>query len=340
MLVLAPSFAQSAGMRLIPRISWLGAAAVAVAFATMDSCALADAPTEEPGEVINFSLLDFTGRYYELRRADTRAVVLFFTENGCPVARQSIEKLKELRRRYRDEDVAIWMVNANFQDDRASIQKEAEDYKVGSLPVLIDDTQGVAKMLHVKRSAETVCIDTSNSVAFYQGAFDDQLAEGAQKPAPTHEYERAALDQFLAGKTVATPHSLSHGCLLTFENQAEADAQPISYVKQIAPLLEEKCANCHRTGDIAPFAMNSYKKVKGHADMIREAIVARRMPPWDADPRWGHFKNDRSLTLGQKKLLLRWVDQGAPREEGADPLAQEASEPAKWPLGQPDYIVK
>ncbi len=298
------------------------------------------AATPDADEVINFSLLDFTGRYYELRRADTRVVVLFFTENGCPVARQSIEKLKALRKRYADQDVAIWMVDANFQDDRASIEKEAEDFKVGTLPVLIDDTQEVAKMLHVKRSAETLCIDTSNSVVFYRGALDDQLVEGARKPAPTQQYVRDALDQFLAGKPVAVSRSLGRGCLLTFEDEGDAGKQPISYVKQISPLLEQRCANCHRPGDIAPFAMNSYKKVKGHADMIREAVLDRRMPPWDADPRWGHFKNDRSLTLAQKKLLLRWVDQGAPRDDGPDPLARETPAPPEWPLGQPDYIVK
>src|ERR1700733_4202162 len=64
-------------------------------------------------EVMNFSLLDYKGRNYELRRADARVVVLFFTGNGCPVARQSIEKLKALRKRFADKGLAIWMIDSN-----------------------------------------------------------------------------------------------------------------------------------------------------------------------------------------------------------------------------------
>jgi hypothetical protein len=86
--------------------------------------------------------------------------------------------------------------------------------------------------------------------------------------------------------------------------------------------------------------MSNYQKVRGRADMIREVLVARRMPPWDADPHYGHFKNDRSLSLAQQKTLLRWIDEGAVRGDGPDPLAQTIPEPPRWPLGQPDYIVK
>src|SRR5580704_567472 len=102
--------------------------------------------TQRPSaeEIMNFSLLDYKGKYYELRRADARAVVLFFTGNGCPVARQSIDKLKSLREHYSDRGVVIWMIDSNAGDDRKSIEQEAKDFKVAPLPVLIDDTQEIA----------------------------------------------------------------------------------------------------------------------------------------------------------------------------------------------------
>jgi hypothetical protein len=65
-------------------------------------------------------------------------------------------------------------------------------------------------------------------------------------------------------------------------------------------------------GNIGPWAMNSYKKVKGMSDMIAEVILARRMPPWHADPHIGKFQNDRSLTAAETTTLLRWVEQGRP----------------------------
>ncbi len=291
-------------------------------------------------EVMNFSLLDYKGRYHELRRTDARIVVLFFTGNGCPVARQSIAKLKALRDRFADQGVAIWMINSNTQDDRDSIEHEAEEFKEGPLPVLIDETQQIAKMLNVKRTADTICIDTKDWTTFYRGAIDDQLVEGAQKPAPSERYVEDALAQRLAGKTITHTSTAARGCLITFDPEDSATAAPVSYSKEIAPMLQNKCVGCHSPGNIGPFALSSYQKVKGHAEMIREVLAARRMPPWDADPRYGHFKNDRSISLEQKKLLLRWLDQGLPRGDGPDPLAETATIATAWPMGPPDYIVK
>ncbi|HEX3721036.1 MAG TPA: redoxin domain-containing protein [Verrucomicrobiae bacterium] len=297
-------------------------------------CRAGDDPNQ--GEVMNFSLLDYKGKYHELRRTDARAVVLFFTENGCPVARQSIDKLKKLRSHFSDKGVAVWMVNSNPQDDRESIKKEAEDFKEDPLPVLIDDTQQIARLLGVNRTGETICIDTSDWTVFYRGAIDDQLVEGAQKPEPTARYVRNAIEELLAGKKIERPKTSGRGCLITFDPAGS----PISYSREIAPVLQSKCVGCHSPGNIAPFALSSYQKVMGHGEMIREVLATCRMPPWDADPSYGHFKNDRSLSLAQKKLLLRWLDQGMPRGDGPDPLAQTVPTVPDWPLGPPDYIVK
>src|ERR1035441_4162126 len=69
------------------------------------------------GEVVNFSLLDYQGKYYELRRSDVRVMVLFFTSFDCPIARQNVPKLKALRRELSDKGVTIWLVNSCPQDD-------------------------------------------------------------------------------------------------------------------------------------------------------------------------------------------------------------------------------
>ena len=216
--------------------------------AALAFCAIARAgndPTQSPQshaeEIMNFSLLDYKGKYYELRRSDAKVVVLFFTGNGCPVARQSIAKLKALRDHFSDRGVAVWMINSNTQDDRESIEKEAEDFKEGSLPVLIDDTQEIARILDVKRTAETICIDTRDWTVFYRGALDDQLVEGAQKPQPTEKYVETALDELLAGKSISTPKTVARGCLITFDAEATANVAPVSYSKEIAPLLQGKC---------------------------------------------------------------------------------------------------
>src|ERR1035437_10655920 len=78
------------------------------------------------GEVVNFSLLDYQGKYYELRRSDARVVVLFFTSFGCPIARQNLPKLKALRRELGDKGVTVWLVNSCPQDDPD--ESEVEEY--------------------------------------------------------------------------------------------------------------------------------------------------------------------------------------------------------------------
>jgi peroxiredoxin len=136
-------------------------------------------------EVSDFALLDSRGKEYRLRRTSARAVVLFFTANGCPVAEKSFEKLKALQKTFDAEGVQIWLVDSNTADDRRSLRRQMERFKLTTLPLLQDETQGVAAMLEVKRTATCVAIETKNWSVFYRGALDDQLFEGGSKPAPT-----------------------------------------------------------------------------------------------------------------------------------------------------------
>src|SRR5689334_3607506 len=119
-----------------------------------------EAKKEGKSEIPNFAMLDYKGRFHELRRTDAKAVVLFFTQNGCPVARQSISRLKKLQKAYSPKGVQVWMVDSNAADDRESIQKEAQEFNAGRLPILQDETQGIAALLNVKRTGTVICIET------------------------------------------------------------------------------------------------------------------------------------------------------------------------------------
>lgn len=290
----------------------------------------------EPGtEVANFALLDYRGEYYELKRsAAGKAVVLYFTATGCPVVRQSLPRLKELSGRFGREGVDFWLVNSSSADDRESIRREAREFNSRPLPVLIDETQGVAALLGVRRTGTAVAIETKTWKIFYRGAIDDQLAEGAQKPAPTEHYLVDALTEFLASKAVSVAETAPRGCLIAM------DEEEVSYAAEVAPILRQKCVTCHSPGQIGPFALNSYRKARGMRDMIQEVILARRMPPWHADRHHGSFENDFSLTLDEAKTILRWIEQGAERGSGEDPLKEPLPERPEWALGEPDAIVR
>ncbi len=307
----------------------------------------ADTPETKPveskvsrPEVTDFSLLDYEGRFYELRRrTDQRVIVLFFTENGCPIARSTIPKLKALRNEFSRRGVLFWMVNSSAQDNAAAIGAEAREFN-NDFPILKDDLQTVARGLGVKRTAEAIAISTKDWTIVYRGAVDDQLRLGTQTPAPRENYLADALNQFLNGQEVARSVTSVAGCAITIETIRAAGAEAISYAKEIAPILQAKCVGCHSPGNIGPFAMSSYEKVKGRVDMIREVMLAKRMPPWHADPHFGVFENDRSLSPDQAKLLHAWIEAGAPRGDGEDPLLKSPPPPARWALGTPDRVVQ
>lgn len=292
-------------------------------------------------EVVNFVLLDQQGRAFELRRSEARAVVLFFTANGCPVARQYASKLKTLRDVYSPRGIDIVMVNSSSGDDRASIVKEMGELGISSLPVLKDDTQGVARHLGVLRTGEVVAINTKDWSVFYRGAVDDQVVEGAQKPQVTEHYIEAALEDFLAGRDIAQAKTVARGCLITFDGGEGPDSATVSYSKHVVPILQKKCVSCHSPGNIGSWSMSGHRKVKSMGAMIEEVLLTRRMPPWDADPEIGKFANDRGIGIAEAQTLLRWLKQGAPRGEGADGLEKALVEPTSaWPLGQPDIVLR
>ena len=295
--------------------------------------------TRAAEEMPDFTLLDCNGRVHELHRAGGRAVVLFFTGNGCPIARKSVSKLRALPQQF-GEDVTVWMVDAYSQDDPKDVRKEALDLKVGSIPILMDEKQGLALALGVQRTAEVVAISTKDWTVFYRGAIDDQLSEGAEKPQPTQKYLASALTAFLAGKEIPQARTSVKGCLIAYEKVSEPADGPVSYVKQVAPILREKCAGCHSEGNIGPFAFSSYSVAKKKARMIQEVLLTQRMPPWHADPHYGKFTNNPALTAAEVQTLGRWIAQGAPRDEGEDPLNAPVPVVGDWPLGKPDYIVR
>jgi hypothetical protein len=315
------------------------AATFPMALCAADANAEREPKPAKADEVVNFSLLDYRGRYHELHRTDAKAVVLFVAGNGCPIVRQSISKLRSVRSKFADKGVVFWMLNANSQDDRESVAEEAREFRIGSIPILMDELQAVARSLSVTRTAEAIAISTKDWTIFYRGAIDDQLTEGANKPQTTEKYLETALVEFLGGQPVTHPKAPVKGCLIKFEAEGGGKEEKVSYTKEIAPMLQHKCVNCHSPGNIGPFSMSSYKKVRGWSDMIREVVLARRMPPWHADPHHGKFTNDHSLSAEETRALLRWIEQDCPRGDGEDPLVDAQITPQRWALGKPDLIV-
>lgn len=291
-----------------------------------------------PRPVPNFNLLDLHGVDHELYRAGGRAVVLFFTGTGCPIARKSAPKVRDLQERFGGQGVSVWIINTYPGDSVRDARREAGELGLAAMPYLRDPRQGVALALGVERTAEVVAIRTSDWRVFYQGAIDDQFAEGAERPAPTVRHLEGALTSFLAGNAVSVSRTPARGCRIAFAPVAEAQGPP-AYATQVAPLLRKHCVDCHREGSIAPWAMDGFERVRNHARMIEEVLLTRRMPPWDPDPGHGRFAHGPTLDRDEVQTLLSWVQAGAPRGEGTDPLVEPLPPIPPWPLGTPHAVT-
>jgi hypothetical protein len=112
-----------------------------------------------------------------------------------------------------------------------------------------------------------------------------------------------------------------------------------TFYRDILPILQEHCQVCHRTGEIAPMPLVTYAQTRHYAASIANLTLNRKMPPWFADAKYGHFSNDPSLTLQQIETVSAWVASGAiagdPRT--APPKREWA---AGWNIGKPDAVVK
>lgn len=299
-----------------------------------------DAPTSSLNAP-NFRLIDHLGvsreLYYHWSDPGVRAVVLIFTGNGCAKVHQMIGPMHSLRTRFAPQGVLFWMIDSNSGDNRSNILAEATSRGI-QMPILHDAAQLVAREFGAATTPEAIALNRTDFYwsVFYRGALDDRLAGNAV--ATTQYYLSNALVHVLGGTPVAPIATRAEGCAITLN-----PPQPISYSTDIAPFINNKCVRCHSQGNIAPFAFDSHATVAGYASAIKAEVLHGHMPPWHADPHYGVFTNDFSLRPAEMARLVQWINDGAPRGDGPDPLetvAPATNYPFAWPasLGPPTRI--
>ena len=134
---------------------------------------------------------------------------------------------------------------------------------------------------------------------------------------------------------------LAAGSLPAFAAAVDRDLdlpKKVTFIEDVAPLMQEKCGSCHRPDDIAPMSFQTYEEIRPWAKSIRRVVSDGTMPPWHADPAYGEFSNDRSLSDYEKALITKWVKQGA-RLGDATALASLPKIEPGWRLGEPDFEV-
>jgi hypothetical protein len=116
-------------------------------------------------------------------------------------------------------------------------------------------------------------------------------------------------------------------------------AASMTFNKDVLPILQRNCQTCHRPGSIAPMSFLTYESTRPWAKAMKAAVVTRKMPPWFADPQYGHYSNDPSLKRSEIETIAKWADGGAPQGD-----ARDAPPPVQWPESgwttKPDITLK
>src|ERR1700687_6367969 len=111
---------------------------------------------------------------------------------------------------------------------------------------------------------------------------------------------------------------------------------PVAFTHDVAPILQKHCQTCHRPGEAAPFPMLTYEQTRPWAAAMKIAVAEKRMPPWFAEPKYGHFANERSLAAEEIRTLVSWVNAGAPKGTAEDMPPPVKSFVEGWGIATPD----
>lgn len=281
-----------------------------------------------PERAGDFALLDTEGNFHQLSRyRHMEAVVLMSFDANCANIEQVVDQFENLQADWSDKSVAFALINASTDQDIDKLQS-ARDEQSLALPLLIDDGQLVSETLNLSAAGEVTVLDPQRLNLLYRGPLQDSVSN--------------ILEMELNGGVEETVVVASSGCELQYPvKQEHANAFP-DYSTEVAPIIAEQCASCHREGGIGPFAMDSHLMLQGWSPMIREVLLTKRMPPTQVDPYIGHFDNARYISEEEMQTLVHWIDAGAPRGAGAeDPLTMlDFPDRKEWQMGEPDYIIK
>ncbi|HVE41851.1 MAG TPA: hypothetical protein VNM14_18300, partial [Planctomycetota bacterium] len=205
---------------------------------------------------------------------DAKVLVVAFSGRDCPVSKLYKPRLDRLSKDYAPKGVRILVVSS--------------------------EDKGIVSIFGPERSTEVFVLD-SKAVLRYRGAVDDQYGIGYTKDSPSKTYLVDAIEALLAGRTPPVAATEAPGCAVEKaatgpSSPGKASSAKPTFHKDVEPIFQKRCVECHRPGEVGPFSLLKYDKAKSSAKQIKEVVVKRRMPPWHADPKFGEWKNDRHLS--------------------------------------------
>jgi peroxiredoxin len=300
-------------------------------------CALTAMPLAEDG-VFQFVATSVDGQPVTVAASTAkRLTVVVFLGTECPMARVYGGRLQAISDDYKASGVHVVAVMSNRQDSIQDIAEYSGKTQI-SFPVVRDVNNVIANAYGATRTPEVFLLSNDLSVA-YHGRIDDQYQPGINRYAATQNDLRRAIEQSLAGEAVTVSETAFTGCLIGRITRTDhVVSTSLTFGREISRILQRHCVECHRPGDIGPFALTEYDEVAGWADTMLEVIANGRMPPWHADPTVGHFANARHMPQSDIDALREWVLADMPKGNDAD-LPPPIEVISGWNLPRPPDVV-
>lgn len=286
-------------------------------------------------KIENVRLADAAGKPFDLHGLqEKKAVVVVTLSFECPVSNSYSSALSEMAKAYEKQGVAFVGVVCDGSPAK-EVAVNAERFRF-TFPVFADEKNVAADVLKAEVMPEAFVLD-HNFVLRYRGRIDDGWAERLKRNVHIKSQElKSALDDLLAGRDVATPITTAIGCKVRRETSVKATTD-VTYHRDVLPILQTHCQQCHRPGEVGPFSLMNYKQAVNWASDIKDYTQSRKMPPWK--PVGGPaYHNERRLSDKELATLAAWADGGTPEGDPND-APQPRDFGGGWQLGKPDLIL-
>lgn len=258
--------------------------------------------------------------------------VIAVRDPDCPISRKYsyyFEKLQPL-----DINV-IFLLAGNLASQKIVLKDRARHSLKGHY--IFDADAKLSQWLGVRTSSEVYLFDGQSRLR-YRGAIDDQYGIGFSRLSAQQRFLEEALTSVNANLNVAVPATNAPGCIIETEAISNTSTT-ITWHNQVSRIFTSKCQLCHRPGQAGPFPLETYQQVSQRKAMIKFVLEKNIMPPWSNIEDGQRWLGERHLSKSDRKLLIDWIDAGAP-EGDANDAAPAYTWASGWKYGEPDVVLK
>ncbi len=291
---------------------------------------------DSPGQVAVREVRGVDGKSIPLVPSKGGATALVFYSTECPISNEYSPILAKLAETLASPGFALIGVCVDPDLSTVEVAKHAKEFGL-KFPVVLDRDGSLAAKLGIKVTPEAVVLDAKGKIR-YQGRIDDTYpTRGKRRANPTTSDLKDAVLAVLGGREVAADRAEAVGCPIPVPPRTTLKP---TFAKDVAPILQKNCQQCHRPGQVGPFSLVTYEQARKRADDLASQVLERKMPPWKPDPTVGPgFKHSKALSTEEIATIAAWAESGAP-EGNPDDLPTPPTYRDGWSLGDPDLVLE